>query len=896
MTATKNKKNYKVYIWQHSSTVGKLIHPISFHNCIHHTYKCWQLIVSEVVFTEEQINSTTHAYNKESFIIFARQVGKSKNWHIGGFYSFNANLNIQFVHWLYKKYLTEKAGFSSWKELAKTTKTVKTKKKLNTYKYDYKQKNIYSKRSIYYDDVEEPKVIEDPSRTWIRDTLSCKTFPARSQKIKGLRYSTKVLERVLEKDYINKAIVISEEPNLEVKHTTSKYKSGRITLEEVLDSLVNNFVRPCPINPEHGFVDSRFIEDKIEAVEIIEEIRKTGEIPEMIVMPKIDCEYSGVICPDRIAFGYKNDGATQGLNSIGIALSLPPEGIEEVRNNFWTSKEWPFAEVLYNGNEKRPILVQLRSGPSMTIKAKKIKVVEVYGVNSSMDLIEWGKEAKLIRAKVIELNTGKDNNDIENTIAIWHPNGEFLSHFGVHCRTEEPILPYITSIEEPKIGEVIEIGVKGKPKLNAIKEGLILGLEAPITATSYNSKEAKDDLHSFLGGLHISSIADLGDEFTAKYIGYIWGIGIRIISGLPFGEAIHKDVSYKRTTEIIGEENRLDHERDYPKIWRLPIDIILLGLLECDACFLRLNWSNAYGGKAWSNCTSSLLNVFDSIRRFISLPSTESFNKLVESINIMVNEAHNGGWWLDKISTKQMFDDASLLPHFLLSPKRAFEVRENKIGMFQIKLKTIQTLKMLENGDLDAYSIKKEEIKKEREKKEKVKKQKEKIEQLLKLEKAKKTKEELDKNIEELKESLKGGIQKLQEELGSYFITGQYYISQDSINNNAMLHIQIESKVELGKNYGASININIGNGGEGKLLYTYYLGYKGKYQESLVSQGIYKYAPIIIWKGKTNGVCYLVTLEGVVIIPYLGEELWNLMIAFEKGKTEDKGEENENLF
>lgn len=936
-----NKKNYKIYIWQHDTHIAA--HVITAMHC-NSAKECWKLITSEVQLDEKTtlavINNSSY---KDNHIIFARQVGKNKNWWIGAIYSFPTILNKEFVNGLYKKYLAKKQGYSSWaeyldvkmqkQEIDKSIKqyTAKTNKK-KTYKVNNKiynnehkikktfittldsldehQLQMVKSEALEYDEIykkeydeickKEALNIFDIDKTWFRDMLACKTFPARSQKIKGLRYSSSVLERLVIKDYIDKAIVISEEVDLEVKHYCNNIvndgksylnsSNKRITLDEVIQHLVNNFTRPCPMNPEHGFVDSRLINNKEEALEIIEEIRATNEIPEMIVMPKIDCEYSGVICPDRIAFGYKNDGATQGLNSIGIALSIPPEGIEKIRNNFWSSKDWPFAEVLYNGNDK-PILVQLRSGPSMTVEAKKVKIVEVYNVDSSMGLIEWGKEAKKIREKVAELNNNNDS-DIENTIAVWHPNGEFLSHFAVHCRTESsfPIVPYITSTEKPIINSIIEMGVKGKVKYSAIKEGLILGLEAPITAASHSSKEAKEDLHSFLGGLHISSIADLGDEFTAKYIGYIWGIGVRLISALPFGEAIYREKSRDRTTEIIGEDNKLIHTRDYSKIWKLGVETILIGLIECDSSFLDkgLNWGSTYGGQKWSNCTASLLSVYEGMRRFINLPSNESHNNMIEKINIMVNEAHNGGWWLDKISTKKVFDDASLLPHFLLSPKRAFEVKESKIGMFQIKLKTMEILKKL--GVIENIEEEKEKLRVEREKKEKVKKQLKEIEKLKKEEEKKKLQKETEEKVKELE----GNIGKLKKELGEFSIEGQYYINQDS-NNNAILHIQIESDVKVGKSYGASIDINVGNGGEGTLLYSNYISYGlVGYKESLATKGLYKYSPIMVWKGKKiKGVCYLVTIKGV-IIPIKDSNLFNLMNKLEN--AEEKGVEDEDLF
>jgi len=882
-----SQKKYKVYIWEHIDNIHKNIEII-----IDCNIDCFKIKLAEITLTYNDIVALeeSNSYPASKYILFARVLGKKKNVFVEAIYYYNNTVTINFVQQLYNKYLAEKQGYDSYESYLEANPSVITSaiKKKYTPKYSKTKYNYYSDGEAFGPEIEQP-IKED--QTWLIDSLGSSSYPALSQKVKGLRYASSYIEKVVETSTIRKATVIREEASLEVKYNKNK---TRRTIDQVYDAMEGNFNRPCPSIPLHGFVDSRLINSKEEAIEIIEEIRKTGEIPELIVMPRIDCEFSAVICPDRIAFGSSNDGATQGKDSVAIALNLPPESIEKARKNFWSYEEWPFAEVLYNG-EVKPILVQLRAGPSMSMESKKVRVVEIYEVDSEMDLIEWGEESKKIRERVREMNDDsiskgfysnnssydssldndnssimEDNGEnIEKSIAIWHPNGEFLSHFGVHCRTESPILPYITSTTKPEIGEVIEIGMKKEANLDSIKRGLILGLNAEIKPKHYSDA---GDLNSFLGALHISSIADLGDRFTGEYLGYLWGIGSRVISALPFGEITHNSSSREAVYKITNQY--LKGERDYQPIWDLNLQTILLGLVECERCFLEYKWGSGYGGKAWANCTSSLIGVFTKIKQFIESPSQESLISLTTTINIMINEAHNGGWWLNKIGKIETFNIASILPHFLLSPKRALELKGIKLGDFALKLKGINTIKTLDTlGNI-------EKIKLERE----MEREKEIIEE------NKKAKLEAEKKAKEEEEKLKKLFSKdyyneVKEKLSDFSVIGQFKPSP------TLIHIQIKGK-NINREYGAVVDlvINEDNTTLYKLLLAAYKVAQGKgdMRESLATKGKVDYAPMYIWKGKDYGVIGIgLELDKLNLVDYNSIELYDVLVQLEKGDSDE---------
>jgi hypothetical protein len=620
--------------------------------------------------------------------------------------------------------------------------------------------------AVYGSKKEAAEMVE---RTWIACKMGCTTFPARGQKIKGIHYASDKLRNVADFSKILSAIVITENTDIENvshKHYTTNYGDDyklqgnrRVKLDDVIECMIDKFTRPVPKSPEHGYVDSRRINSKEEALEIIQQCRDKGEAPEYIIMPEIACSYSGVITPDRINLGKGNDGATSGNHTFSIPLEIDEKDKPALAEKFWTCKEsycavcktvyeglldteccgqklehkWPYVETLYTDKMAMPYSVQLRSGPmlSSTVICPKcrgyfevkicpdcavptrpelVKVKYVKQVESTMDLIEWGDLSKEMK-KDIE-NTYTDEYDRIVPI-VWHPGGELSSHFGVHCK--ETKLVYLTSMDEPVVGSIIEVGLKNPTNLEGIKEGLILGFETPLER-EYDPKRVgvKRDLKNFLGSLHLYALADLGDKEVCKFLGYSFAIGCRIISGLPLGEARHMSPLKAKLDAFIGKrkfmkegyeyEFSFNGGRDiiYNLAWRLDIETIISALIMAYEGFYSYKWSSGYGGPKWGSCTKSLLNGMIAMREFINDPKHENLMGIVDSLNVMINEVHNGskkgnGTWLDKLLTMQDFDNVSVLPHFYLSPELAFRMREQSlaVGQFAIKLKGYNLAKKL---------------------------------------------------------------------------------------------------------------------------------------------------------------------------------------------------------
>jgi len=600
--------------------------------------------------------------------------------------------------------------------------------------------------SLFASLINEKEALENLDKTWIMCNMGCNSFPARGQKIKGILGLSDYIKGMVDYKKIHNAVVVSENHDVLGIHHKHYNVNKRFEFEDIWPSVVGKFMRPVPKVPKHGFVDSRKVNTKEDVEKVIEEIRATGEEPEFIALPFIDCSYSSVITPDNIALGKGHDGATQGDGAYVLSLEVGDEQREQLNGLFWDVKEkycpnclktypynhymswtskdecdecdevllnkWPYVEVLYEDNLTMPTVVQLRSGPEMKIESERVKVKKVVKINSSMDLLEWDKLAHALKQEIENSPNGSYSRIVP---VVWHPGGAYTSHFGVHCKDNK--IPYLTSLENPcKEGDVIEVGVKSEMDLESLRQGLVLGFETKLEGLELDGRrKAKRFLKNFISTLHAYSLFDLGNSEVARFVGYSFAVGSRIIAGLPMGEARHLREAREMIENVIGEEfegvtcanNKMKHKMCscgscrgyiYTTAWKLGIEKLIEGSLAAYNGFLLKDWSSSFGGKAWAECTKSLLDVFIAMREFLREPSKENGSEIVDKVNVMVNLAHNTGWFLNKLVEKSDFDKAHKLPHFSISPEIAFRLREEmeKVGKYALKVKAFQIAKTLD--------------------------------------------------------------------------------------------------------------------------------------------------------------------------------------------------------
>lgn len=83
------------------------------------------------------------------------------------------------------------------------------------------------------------------------------------------------------------------------------------------------FGRPCPMQPRHGFVDSKLVHDQLELRRMWDEAKSQDQKSEVIVGPYMDkVDYnSAYVSSGNLSIGLGNDGATGGRKSISFPVA-----------------------------------------------------------------------------------------------------------------------------------------------------------------------------------------------------------------------------------------------------------------------------------------------------------------------------------------------------------------------------------------------------------------------------------------------------------------------------------------------------------------------------------------------------------------------------------------------
>lgn len=393
------------------------------------------------------------------------------------------------------------------------------------------------------------------------------------------------------------------------------------------------FARPCPVDPQHGFVDSRPVKDKAQAKKVFKEAQKADPKAEMLLMPYIKADFNAIWTPGLLSIGPGNDGATSGHQSVSVhTTETPPvaHAKEIVRAAGVKAGAAPYLEFVgcehATDGEKLPLyLVQLRGGPKVgslgpDYNPKTIKVKDV--VKAKGDLIEW-------KAMCEKFKPG--------TVVV-HSGGTMSSHYAVHCVEHD--IPIFTSGLIPKVGETLqEIPVKKPEKdIDEVLKGIAMGVTLPI---DYESA-----VLVVLGAFHNSLFFDTSDS---RLFGTAVMLALKLGFAACFGEARHK------------EKHGLARHQVYEKAWA-DVANHVKRFNEARTKFYQKGWSPGFGGKKWGACADATADLWNATVRLVRHKTKENLTAVVDALNVVINQAHNNGWWFNKFILAQWFDVAANSP------------------------------------------------------------------------------------------------------------------------------------------------------------------------------------------------------------------------------------------
>jgi hypothetical protein len=410
---------------------------------------------------------------------------------------------------------------------------------------------------------------------------------------------------------------------------------------EVLSQLPA-FCRPCPPNPEHGFVESRVIntEDELKALQA-ETLAVCPEAEIMLTPVFKQVKSNSIWTPTMLSIGPGHDGATAGKGSVSFPLTgaslfskalLQKAGVDPDKD--------PYVEAIHAGDDGNIYVTQLRSGPKLQVGASidfipaEVVVDEIIQT-SGEDLLEW---AKVIRGL----------KDKPGTV-VYHPSGSMTDHYSVHCR--ENGVPILIS-HKPAIGEVLEPLPMPPLDPQELIRGLAVG-DAINTAP-------------LAGGFVCLSLMALHNSAVLRGPYSFWlGVGvaatIKLGSAAMSGEARHAHQAwhgFSSKPDIYGHYGAKSLSFHRARLSRLT-QLLHYGFGEKGelAGTDGSTTGCGMGGRKWALCGASLAPLFTSIKKLVDSPTSEAASQLVLDLNVAINQAHNGGWWLNKFITVEAYDE-----------------------------------------------------------------------------------------------------------------------------------------------------------------------------------------------------------------------------------------------
>lgn len=404
------------------------------------------------------------------------------------------------------------------------------------------------------------------------------------------------------------------------------------------------FCRPAPSQPRHGYIDSRPLKTKEQAAKLLKEVLKDDPNGELILCPLVKAKWNAVLTPTSLVVGAGNDGATAGKDTAVVPLvDLSPLVPASVRKQAGIKEgDWPFLEVVQQANQT-PILTQLRGGPALgTVKGNFIpETTEVKHVLHA--------DPEVFK----DLGWEKAIEDAKPGTVVWHPGGAMSDHFSIHAFAAN--IPIVFDKVKPKVGDTLEkCSTKEEWDPQAMLRGFIAGEVLPLRGVDEGcmSYGGSSLISAMLMGLH-NATAMTGE--SSKWIGLASAIMIRLGCLALRGESRHHKVNGV-PPKLLAKGAKPPREHVYAAYKDRPMSYHRASLNRVINVFRYGNWPSAgFGGMKWACCGASVAGLLNAVQRLAADPTAENAAKMVAELNLAVNQAHNGGWWLNKFASVDYF-------------------------------------------------------------------------------------------------------------------------------------------------------------------------------------------------------------------------------------------------
>ena len=407
------------------------------------------------------------------------------------------------------------------------------------------------------------------------------------------------------------------------------------------------FVRPCPVVPRHGFVDSVVCKDHKTLNQVIENTRKVEPNAEVLITKPLEAHHNVVFAGNHLSIGNGNDGATSGTNcsSLYVNEDVLWERIlsSSTPSDILAENTIPFYEFVIT--ETSSFLVQIRSGPgvpsSKDFVPQDIKVETV--VRAGGDLLEWEEKMK--------------NVDPTKTV-VNHVGGSLSSHYAIHCVVNNIA---VLTTREPVVGETLSKTTsvdQTTPATLAEKKDFVESFKKGFCIWQSYAPTPTELLYLVLAVLH--NMYALLKHRDFSLLGQVLGIFCKICFAVSFGESRHHKnraqlkKAYSKTFPFDKHVYVLPGNRDtaYQSLLKTNVKNTVAAVEKAYYLFHYCSWSGSFGGKPWENCTKEAISLYN-------LCLEGDIQKAVSQFNVVINMAHNGGRYLNKLISVEQMDEAA---------------------------------------------------------------------------------------------------------------------------------------------------------------------------------------------------------------------------------------------
>lgn len=395
------------------------------------------------------------------------------------------------------------------------------------------------------------------------------------------------------------------------------------------------FARPAPSVPRHGYIDSRSVSTYEEVVSLMKEILADDPKGELLLCRFIKCTHSAIWTPGSLTIGPGHDGATAGKNTVvfplvGKTANISASALAKAKIG---KDSWPFLEVVYAPHG--PVYTQLREGPVMGVMGNFVPVLTevkrvIHADPTKFQDLGWETE----------INNAKG----EPGVVVWHPGGSLCDHFSIHTFTAK--IPIIFDKVSPVVGSILEptVGTNIGFDPQALLRGFVAGSKMPL------SQSDKSPIEASLIALH-NTAAMTGEN--AKWVGFAAAVLLRFGMAALNGEARH-------FRDAASGNNKPNREAVYVEALKKTLNFHRAHVKRLVNIFRYGRWLSAgFGGPKWACCGAGTIDVFNAITACANNPTEDSAAEVIQALNLMVNQAHNGGWWFNKFVSQYSFDMAA---------------------------------------------------------------------------------------------------------------------------------------------------------------------------------------------------------------------------------------------